>query len=267
MFDEALRTSDRLTTYRQICARVAREHDLIACFMTKPFMKMSANGCHHNLSLWRGGDDRPNPLGQAPLPGSPEVFTYRRGGENTFLDPASPGHWMPPLQGRHAVGGVIAHLPALTAIGASTVNSYRRLMDRGLWAPVYADWGFQNRTCGIRISAPGRVEYRSVDSMVNPYLMAGALLRAMDDGIRRKLDPGEPEERNIYEAMEAGKQVTRLPRNLGEALDALAGDEVVKSALPGDLYRVFMEYKRDEWDQFNATVSNWDVERYLDCLP
>ncbi len=267
MFDDALRTGDRLTTYRQICARVGREHDLIACFMTKPFMKVSANGCHHNISLWRGGQDEVAHLGQRDLPGAGEVFSYRRGGENTFLDAANPGHWMPSMLGRHAIGGIIAHLPALTAIGASTVNSYRRLLDRGLWAPVYADWGFQNRTCGIRVSAPGRVEYRSVDSMVNPYIMAAALLRAMDDGLRRKLDPGEPEQRNIYDAMEAGKQVRRLPRNLGEALDALDGDDVVKSAMPGDLYRIYSEYKRDEWDRFNATVSDWDVERYLDCLP
>jgi glutamine synthetase len=267
MFDEALRTADRLTTYRQICARVARERNLLACFMTKPFMKVSANGCHHNISLWRGGKDEVLPLGNDKLPGADDCFSYRKGGDNTLLEPANPTHWMPSAFGRHAVAGILAHLPALTAIGASTVNSYRRLMDQGLWAPVYADWGFQNRTCGLRVSAPGRLEYRSVDSMVNPYLMAAALLKAMDDGIRRKLDPGEPEERNIYEAMEAGKQVRRLPRNLGEALDALAADEVVKSALPGDLYRLYMEYKRDEWDRFNATVSDWDVERYLDCLP
>ena len=62
---------------------------------------------------------------------------------------------------------------ALTAIGCSTVNSYRRLWDTGFWAPVFADWGFQNRTTGLRVSAPGRFEYRSVDSMVNPYLMGG----------------------------------------------------------------------------------------------
>jgi glutamine synthetase len=267
MFDEALRTCDRLTTYRQICARVAREHDLIACFMTKPFMKMSANGCHHNISLWRGGEDKLVPLKQDPLCGVDEVFRYRKGGENTFLDSGNPSHWMPSQLGRHAIGGIMHHLSALTAIGASTVNSYRRLMDTGLWAPVYADWGFQNRTCGLRVSAPGRLEYRSVDSMVNPYLMAAALIQAMDDGLSRQIDPGEPEERNIYEAMEQGKKVKRLPSNLGEALAALEADTVVRSALPGDMYRLYMEYKRDEWERFNATVSNWDVERYLDCLP
>ena len=62
---------------------------------------------------------------------------------------------------------------ALTAIGCSTVNSYRRLWDTGFWAPVFADWGFQNRTTGLRVSAPGRFEYRAVDSMVNPLSHGG----------------------------------------------------------------------------------------------
>src|SRR5262245_64901850 len=87
MFDDALRTSDRLTTYRQICAQVAREFNLIACFMSKPFMGVSANGCHHNLSLWREGEETVNKRGLDRLPGMEGCFTYRRGGEKTFLPP------------------------------------------------------------------------------------------------------------------------------------------------------------------------------------
>jgi glutamine synthetase len=264
-FDDALRTCDRLTTYRQVCAQVAREFGLIACFMCKPFMGVSASGCHHNLSLWRGGEDEVVPLGQKPLPGLEGSFTYRRGGENTFLP--LPGKRKPGPIGLHCIGGVMEHLAALTAIGCSTVNSYRRLWDKGFWAPVYADWGFQNRTCGLRVSGPGRFEYRAVDAMVNPYLMAAALLRAFDDGIRRKLDPGEPEQRNIYRAMEEGKEVKRLPMSLGEALDKFEQDEVIRSALPGEMFRVFMHYKRDEWERFLATVTEWDLKTYLDCLP
>jgi glutamine synthetase len=264
-FDDALRNADRLTTYRQICAQVAREHDLIACFMSKPFMGVSASGCHHNMSLWRDGKDELNELGQDPRCGMAEVFTYRTEGENTFMPRT--GERKPGPTGLQAVGGVIAHLGALTAIGSSTVNSYRRLWDTGFWAPVFADWGYQNRTTGLRISAPGRFEYRSVDSMVNPYLMASALLKAFDDGIVNDLDPGEPEHRNIYQAIEEGKQVTRLPMSLGEALDKLDADEVIKSALPGDMYRVYTHYKRDEWEKFMASVTEWDVETYLDCLP
>ncbi len=265
MFDDCLRTADRLTTYRQICAQVAREFDLIACFMSKPFMGVSASGCHHNLSLWRGGEEQLNKLGQESLPGLEENFKYLQGGENTFMP--LKGESKPGPIGLHCIGGVIKHVGALTALGSSTVNSYRRLWDTGFWAPVYADWGYQNRTCALRISAPGRFEYRSVDSTVNPYLMAAGLLKAFEDGIRHKLDPGEPEERNIYAALAAGKKVKKLPMSLGEALAELDKDETIKAALPDEMYRVFTHYKRDEWEKFMATVTDWDLRQYWDYLP
>src|SRR6202035_3650477 len=189
----------------------------------------------------RGGEDRVNGLRQDPLPGMEGVFQYRRGGENSFLPPGKDALGKPGEIGLWSIGGVIDHLDALTAIGCSTVNSYRRLWDTGFWAPVYRDWGFQNRTCGLRVSAPGRFEYRAVDSMVNPYLMAGAILKAAADGIKNKIDPGQPEERNIYAAMEAGKQVKKLPMTLGDALEALKKDEVIMSALPGEMHRLFDE--------------------------
>ena len=245
-FDRADLTADRLTTYRQICKQVGREMGAFPCFMPKPFMGVSANGCHHNISLWTGEPDE--------------------GGENKFMpegdDPQIPG-----AIGMKAIGGIMEHLNALTCLGSPTVNSYRRLWDTGFWAPVFADWGFQNRTTALRISAPGRFEYRSVDSAVNPYLSFAGLLKAMEDGLDRNLDPGPPEERNIYEAMEEGKEVKKIPMNLGEALDALRADEVIKSALPGEMFKVFEHYKRDEWERFMHTVTDWDVEEYLDILP
>ncbi|MGD9196234.1 MAG: glutamine synthetase [Methyloceanibacter sp.] len=268
MFDDVLRNADRLTTYRQICAQVAREFDIIACFMTKPFMGVSASGCHHNMSLWRGGEDVLRPTGNDPnnLPGMAQNYMYITGGDNTFM-PDGDDPQMPQKAGLEAIGGIVHHLRALTCIGSSTVNSYRRLWDTGFWAPIFADWGFQNRTTGLRVSAPGRFEFRSVDSMVNPYLMGSTILAAADDGIENKLDPGEPEERNIYEAIKAGKDVKRLPMNLGEALQALEDDKVVQRGMPGEMYRLYSEYKRDEWERFNHTVTEWDLETYLDCLP
>ncbi len=268
MYDDCLRNADRLTTYRQICAQVAREMNLIACFMSKPFMGVSASGCHHNMSLWTGGEDQVvNTAHVESRPGMDGVYSYLKGGENLFMPDPSIDARKPGPVGLQSIGGVIKHLGALTSIGSSTVNSYRRLWDTGFWAPVFADWGYQNRTCALRISAPGRFEYRSVDSMVNPYLMSSALLKAFDDGIKNDLDPGEPEERNIYEAIDAGKEVTKLPMSLGEALDKLAADEVVKSAMPDEMYKVFEHYKRNEWESFNQTVTNWDLETYWDCLP
>lgn len=268
-FDDILRNADRLSTYRQICAQVAREFDLIACFMTKPFMGVSASGCHHNVSLWRGGEDVVNKImfkSESDIPGMTQAFSYVEGGENTFMpddnDPQKPGKI-----GLQSIGGFMSHIGALTAIGCSTVNSYRRLWDTGFWAPVFADWGYQNRTTGMRVSAPGRFEYRSVDSMVNPYLMGTGILAAFDDGIDNNLDPGEPEERNIYEAMEAGKEVKKLPMSLGEALDRLEADDVIKGSMPDEMYKVFNWYKRDEWEKFMATVTDWDADQYMDCLP
>ena len=265
-YDDAMRTCDRLSTYRQICAQVARENNLIACFMTKPFMGVSASGCHTNMSLWTGGEETQNLLGNDPLNGMEGCYTYRKGGENKFM-PDTDDPQMPGQIGLYSVAGVMKHLDALTALGCSTVNSYRRLWDTGFWAPVYKDWGYQNRTTALRISAPGRFEFRAVDSMVNPYLLCAGLLKAFDDGISNELDPGKPENRNIYEAMEEGKEVTKLPMSLGEAIEALKKDETIMSALPDEMGKVFLHYKEDEWAKFMATVTNWDMETYIDCLP
>jgi len=240
-FDRAELTADRLTTYRQVCRQVGREMHAFPCFMPKPFMGVSANGCHHNFSLWEGDTN-------AILPDGP--------------DPR-----MPAKTGLYAIGGVLGHLRALTAITAPTVNSYRRFADAGFWAPIFADWGYQNRTTALRVSAPGRFEYRSVDSSVNPYLSMAGLLVTIADGLEHRVDPGPPEEGNIYDAIAAGKSVERIPRTLGEALDALEADPVVRRALPDEMYMVFDHYKRDEWERFIGTVSEWDVKEYLDILP
>jgi len=97
--------------------------------------------------------------------------------------------------------------------------------------------------------------------------MGAGMLKAFDDGLENKLDPGEPEERNIYEAMESGKQVKKLPMSLGEALEALKNDEVVQRGMPGEMYRLFHEYKHDEWARFMSTVTDWDNDTYMECLP
>ena len=266
MYDDVMRNADRLSTYRQICAQVAREFNIIACFMTKPFMGVSASGCHTNMSLWTGGKDKVNKLHYKSIPGMDEVFTYVEGGTNTFM-PDTKDVQLPGKVGLKAIGGVMKHLGALTAIGSSTVNSYRRLWDTGFWAPVYADWGYQNRTCGLRVSAPGRFEYRSVDSMHNPYLMGSGLLKCFEDGITNNIDPGKPESRSMYEAQAAGKKVKKLPLSLGEALEHLKEDKVIQSAMPDEMYKVFHWYKNDEWEKFLGATTQWDLDTYLDCLP
>ena len=194
MFDDVLRNADRLTTYRQICAQVARENGIFACFMTKPFMGVSASGCHHNMSLWRGGKDEFVACGnnKKDLPGMAENYTYVKGGENTFM-PDGDDPQMPGKEGLEAIGGVVKHLQALTAIGLFHGEFVSPPVGYRVLAPVFADWGFQNRTTGLRVSAPGRFEYRSVDSMVNPYIMGSTLLAAMEmTGLITNLTPARP---------------------------------------------------------------------------
>src|SRR5260370_40095105 len=99
---------------------------------------------------------------------------------------------------------------------------------------------------GLGVRYSGRLEYRSVDSAVNPYLSFAAMIKAMEDGIRRNLDPGPPEDRNIYDAIAGGKNVKRVPMTLGAAIEALEADPVIRAALPGEKYKVFHHYKTHE---------------------
>ena len=245
--DRALATADNISTYRQVCNEVARKHGLIACFMPKPFVGVSANGHHHHFSM----EDK--------------------AGKSLFYDPKGPGKMSEP--GRWFLGGILKHADALCALTASTVNSYKRFMDAGFWAPLYKDWGWQNRTSIVRVAAAGRFEFRAVDSAVNPYLSLAGLLAAGRDGMRNKIDPGPPQQHNIYDLVGREKHLgakgrgKRIPLNLGEALEALERDEVIREVLPGRLYKVFMHYKTDEWERYMAHVSDWEFERYMHLLP
>jgi len=230
-----------------VCGEVGRKHGLLPCFMPKPFIGVSANGHHHHLSL------------------------VDKKGKNLFLDPAGPAT-MSDL-GRHFIGGILEHADALCAVTVSTVNSYKRFWDTGFWAPMYKDYGWQNRTSLVRVAAPGRFEYRAVDAAVNPYLSLAAIMAAGMDGIRRKLDPGKPQQENVYDVLGREKhlgekaKMHRIPLSLGEALEALHKDKVIQSALPGRMYSVYNHYKTDEWERYLAHVSDWEVERYLHHLP
>src|SRR5579864_1368234 len=241
LFDRAVRTADNLSTYRQICAAVARKHGVIASFMPKPFTGVSANGAHHHFTL------------------------VDEDGRNVFYDADGPAKLSE--IGLQFMGGILDHYRGLCGITASTVNSYKRFWDFGFWAPIYKDYGWQNRTTLVRVASGGRFEFRAVDSACNPYLTQAALLKTGLDGVKRKLDPGPPQPRNIYDVIAEGTKVERVPAHLGEALDALEADEVVRSALPGRLYDVYMHYKRDEWEQYLAAVTDWEREKYLDVLP
>ena len=193
-FDRAEKTADNLSTYRQVCRQVGRELGAFPCFMPKPFMGVSANGCHHNISLWRGDENVFMPEGEDQQMPSRSACTRSAASSSTSRrSPRSPPR-------RSTRTGALGH----RLLGAGVLRL-------GLPEPHHR---------AARVGArPLRVPL--VDSAVNPYLSMAVLIKAMEDGIKRKLDPGKPEERNIYEAMQAGKDVKRIPMNFGDALDAL----------------------------------------------
>jgi glutamine synthetase len=136
------------------------------------------------------------------------------------------------------------------------------------WVPAFITYGDNNRTQMIRTPDAGHVEDRTVSAAFNPYLSLAAYLYAGLDGIRRKLDPGEPNRANMYEMSieEMGRRnVHVLPQSLDEAIDELERDNVIQAGL-GPIASEFVRLKRAEWNEYHKQVSAWEVERYLTML-
>jgi glutamine synthetase len=196
-----------------------------------------------------------------------------KNGNNLFAcDPKDDprGIGLTPL-GYMFIGGILKHGRALCAVFAPTVNSYKRLVRRGAmsyftWAPVFNSYGSNNRTNSVRVPAGGgRCESRNADGAVNPYLAAALVLAAGLEGIREGLDPGNPNEDNLYDISEAERQkrgIEFLPQTLQEAVAAFAEDPLVEQALGKELKEEFIRYKTEEWQAYHLTVSKWEVDRY-----
>jgi len=166
----------------------------------------------------------------------------------------------------------LAHARALSAIVASTVNSYKRLVP-GYEAPVYVCWGQINRSALIRIPMVSkgreqstRAELRCSDPSCNPYLAFAAMLASGLDGIEKGMAAPAPQEDNVFE-FDAGKlaqeHIETLPGSLAEALAELEKDEVIQNVLGEHTYRWFMRAKTREWDEFRLQVTQWELDRYL----
>jgi glutamine synthetase len=171
----------------------------------------------------------------------------------------------------HFMAGLLHHAPALCALAAPTVNSYKRLVVGGAasgatWAPAYVCYGDNNRSAMVRIPY-GRLEFRMADAGCNPYLVHAALIAAGLDGVERELDPGEPQNVNLYSlsAVELEQRgIDILPQNLGEALDALAADTVLTERIGSEIIGEFLKVKRMEWIEYSRYVTSWEVDRYID---
>ncbi|MGE4523067.1 MAG: type III glutamate--ammonia ligase [Acetobacter sp.] len=249
-YADALTTCDRLTFFRFMAKHYAQEEGLIATMMPKPFADKTGNGAHFNMSL---ADVK---TGQNLFQCSPEE------------DPRGIGLTQ---LGYYFIGGILKHGRALCAAFAPTVNSYKRLVRRGAmsyfsWAPVFNSYGSNNRTNSVRVPAGGgRCESRNADGAVNPYLAAALVLAAGLEGIREKLDPGVPNEDNLYEISEqerAERGIEFLPQTLQEAVAAFQADPFVESVLGADLKAEFIRYKLEEWNSYHLSISPWEIERY-----
>ncbi|GAA0569005.1 glutamine synthetase family protein [Halomonas salifodinae] len=239
MFDDCHLTADRMMTYRLICRQVAQEFGVKASFMPKPTTGSMGNGCHHNFSLWRGDE---NVLAE---PGRRELHLTETG--------------------QHALGGILAHAPGAMMIMASTVNSYKRYWDTGLFAPNCINWGMDNKTCTVRLSANGRLEFKVPDASVNPYLSHVMLLAAMRDGLKNELDPGAPDNSDSIPGSPA--ETRYLPRTLGDAIAAFDQDAVIQGAMPAEMASLYRDLKTDEWARYCAAVTDWEKSMYEDYLP
>jgi glutamine synthetase len=223
---------------------------LIATMMPKPFADRTGTGAHFNMSLRDLGSGR-------------NIFACAPSGDRRQLGLTETGYYF--------IGGILKHGRALCAAFAPTVNSYKRLVRQGAmsyfsWAPVFNSYGSNNRTNSVRVPAGGgRCESRNADGAVNPYLAATLALAAGLEGIREKIDPGAPNEDNLYMISEAERRDRRidfLPQTLQEAVAAFAADPLVERTLGKALRDEFIHYKTVEWEGYHLTVSPWEVERY-----
>jgi glutamine synthetase len=248
---DVLTMADRMVLFRLMSKNVARSLGCIATYMPKPWSEAFGSGAHMNISLAdRDGND---------------LFGDAQGNKSD----GTRGYSKLAYQ---FTAGVLRHMSGITAIVCPTVNSYKRLNPRGKmnemsWAPVFKAYGHNNRTLTCRLPINRRcLEVRHVDSAVNFHLGAAMILAAGLSGIREELDPGKPTEFNTYDHSEeklAEMGIHRLPRTLGEAIDAFAADTLAKEVLGEAFHASVLAYRRREWEEYCLTVSEWEREKYM----
>jgi len=242
-----VKTADNLLLYKYIIKNVAKRHGMTATFMPKPIFEDNGSGMHVHSSLWKDGKN---------------IF-YDKNGYALLSDEAK---WY--------IGGLLKHAPALLAFCAPTTNSYKRLVP-GYEAPINLVYSKRNRSACVRIPVYNttekgkRIEFRTPDPSANPYLAMAAMLMAGIDGIRNKIDPGPPMDKNIYDLSESDqKKVKTVPGSLEESLGALEKDQ--KFLLQGnvftqDLIDTWISYKREnEIDPLRLRPHPYEFYLYYD---
>lgn len=254
-YSDPLTTSDNIMRYKFAAKALAdKKYGWIATFMPKPWYGKAGSGMHIHLGLF-------NP----------------KTGENPFYDPK--GYALVSQKCRYFIGGLLEHSRALCGIVAPMVNSYKRLVP-GYEAPVYVAWSKNNRSALIRVPAfspnngkEARFEFRCPDSLCNPYLAYATVFEAGLDGIRKKIDPGEPVDVNIYHLSEAKRKdlgIKVLPASLKEALEEWKSDDICVRVLRRENAEKYVELKMQEWTEYESHMPNnknevtpWELQKYL----
>ncbi len=244
-YDEAMKSADNMQFFKMAAKEVANDLGAICSFLPKLSATTTGNGMHVHCSLV---DDE---------------------GKNIFQDDSDSSGMGLSKTAYQFIAGVIEHAPALAALLCPSVNSYKRLVTGTLanpsWAPVFIAYGDNNRSAMLRIPY-GRIEVRIGDSSMNPYLAVAAIIAAGLDGVDRELSAPEAHSLNFYDLTPAQVDelgVSRLPETLNDALDALEGDRFLCEALGERLVGSFLKMKRQEWQEYHRTVSEWEIDRYL----
>lgn len=247
-YREGLKMSDDAMTYRIVVKEIASAHNVYATFMPKPLFGENGSGMHVHQSLFKDG-------------------------RNAFYDADARYHLSDTA--RHFIAGLLRHAGEMSALFAPNVNSYKRLVP-GYEAPVYVAWSQRNRSALVRVPMyqPGkeqstRCELRCPDPSCNPYLTFAALLHAGLDGIEHRYDIPEPMEANLYELSPEeldAQGIEQLPETLGEAIEVMAGSEMVRRAIGDHIFERYIDLKRAEWEEYRIQVTRWELERYLPKL-
>ncbi|MEW1964213.1 type I glutamate--ammonia ligase [Micrococcus sp. NPDC078436] len=247
-FNTLTHSADDLLKFKYVVKNVADMFGKSATFMPKPVFGEAGSGMHCHQSLWMGG----------------EPLFYDEKGYANLSDTA-----------RWYIGGLLHHASAVLAFTNPTVNSYRRLVP-GYEAPVSMVYSQGNRSAGIRIPITGsnpkakRLEFRAPDASGNPYLAFAAQLMAGLDGIRNRIEPAEPIDKDLYELPpEEAADIQKAPTSLEEALAALEEDH--EFLLAGDVFteeiiRTWIDYKREkELTPLSLRPNPYEFELYYSC--
>ncbi|ASW57882.1 type I glutamate--ammonia ligase [Plantactinospora sp. KBS50] len=248
-YADALATADNIMTFRHVVKEVALSTGVHASFMPKPFTDQPGNGMHTHLSLFEG-----------------ERNAFHDAGDPMKLSKVA----------RAFIAGLLRHAREYTAVTNQWVNSYKRLFpltlpDRITESPAYVCWGHLNRSALVRVPAYGkptsaRVEVRSIDSATNPYLAFAVLLGAGLKGIEEGYDLPPGAEDDVWSLSNAERKAMgyeALPENLAEAIDVMAGSELVAEVLGEHVFDYFLRNKRAEWEEYRREVTPYERRRYL----